>query len=199
MTTSYAQARAEDKQDLALTMRNQLLTELSQAREALSLSKSELADRIGRNRSTVQRAESGDVSISLTSFCEIAAGLGLTPRLVQDEGQHDPHVAQVLPQDMVHRGLHHNRTRFDLGDRDRQREAAISKSWEAVNATELGFSPVMTDLVPNFTQPQATAVATALQWLGSENGFDFLERALAAAGYDIVDNRASKSARKTRW
>lgn len=183
----------EDRQALAAQVQAQLLGTVATARAQLGLSQAELAQRIGRARMTVQRAEAEGAGTTLATFCELALGLGLTPRLQADEGQGDPQVASVAPQDIVHRGLHYNRTQHDQQWRDRQREAAFAHFWETVNEHRpVGLSPVMRHLVPGHTQAQASAVATAVQWLGSEVGFDFLTRALDAAGYDLVD-RAEKN------
>lgn len=180
--------RADDRQDLAQQVQAHLLAELATRRQQLGLSQAELGERIGRARMTVQRAEAEGANGTLATFVELALGLGLTPVLRADRGAGEPDVAQTAPEDIVHRGLHHNRTRHDLQWRDRQREAALAKSWEVVNERRpVGLSPVMDHLVPSHTQDQATAVATAIQWLGSEVGFDFLTRALEAAGYDIVE------------
>lgn len=91
------------------------------------------------------------------------------------------------PVTACHQGLHHNRTRYDLDFADRKREAALANAWEAQNDKESGSGEILGQLVPRYTQDQATAVATAIQWLGSEVGFEFLSGALAAAGYEIKE------------
>lgn len=189
-----------DRQEMAQHLQAHLLSALAHRRHQLGLSQAELGERIGRARMTVQRAEAEGAGTSMTTFVELAVGLGLTPVLKEDRGAGELDVAQMLPQDIVHRGLHHNRTKHDLSWRDRQREAALAKSWEAVNERRpVGLSPVMDHLVPSHTQEQATAVATAIQWLGSEVGFDFLARALALAGYDVVEQQPqTKAPRNTK-
>lgn len=188
MSSDFTAVQA--RQELAAQIQAQLLGTLATARAQLGLSQGEVAERIGRARMTVQRSEAEGAGATLTTFCELALALGLTPRLVAATGQGDPHVADVAPQDIVHRGLHHNRTQHDLQWRDRQREAAFARFWESVNEhRDVGLSPVMRHLVPDHTQAQASAVATAIQWLGSEVGFDFLTRALESAGYELVDRK----------
>lgn len=93
----------------------------------------------------------------------------------------------ATPVTASHQGLHHNRTRYDLQFEDRKREAALANAWEAQNDKESGSGEILGQLVPHYTQDQATAVATAIQWLGSEVGFEFLSSALAAAGYEIKE------------
>lgn len=190
-------AGTEDLQQQSELLRQQLLAQLSDMRKLLGLTQHELAARSGLTRMTVQRAEGEGGNVSLGSFLDMSLALGLTPRLLQpgesvSRLEHadavDPH-----PAHLVHRGYHHNRTKYDLDWDDRRREAALAQSWEAINKhTEVGLSPVMQHLVPGHTQAQASAVATAIQWLGSEVGFDFLSRALDRAGYEIRPKTPSK-------
>ncbi len=182
-------------QDAAEQFQAWLLGTLVTTRQQLGLSQTELAQRIGRARMTVQRAEAEGAGLALSTFIELALGLGLSPRLVADRGTGDPEIRQVPPEHIVHRGLHHNRTLHDQEWRDRQREKALAQFWEAVNERRpVGLSPVMDHLVPGHTQEQASTAATVVQWLGSEVGFDFLTRALNAAGYDVIDRQAADKA-----
>lgn len=183
---------ARTRQELAAGYGEMLISKLMTQRSHLGLSQAELAVRIGRNRMTVQRAEAPKTSPAISTFLELAVGLNLTPHLLTDNEKVET-VSGIAPADIVHRGAHFNRTRYDLEYRDRQREAALAKAWEAANVTRnTGLVPIMATLVPGHTQAQATATATALQWLGSEIGFDFLKSALANAGYEIVDVSAKK-------
>ena len=159
-----------------------LLSELATARQALGLSQAELAQRVGVSRMTVQRAEAENADINLSTFLALAQGLGLHFHLAPAPD------ASVEAHPPVHRGLHHNRTRGRSQGRDQDREAALAKAWEAANARNpVGLAPVMDSLVPGYSQAQASASATAVQWLGSMVGFDFLTRALGNAGYEIKD------------
>lgn len=183
--------RAQLRQEQAEWLRSGLLGQLAQRRQQLGLGKKELGLRIGRDRTTVQRAESEAGNVTLATFVEMAVALGMTPLLATDQGDGNPEVLRPAPGDFVHRGAHHNRTTHNPHDRDRQREAALAKAWEAANEHRpLGLSPVMEHLLPGCTQAQASAAATVVQWLGSEVGFDFLRRTLKAVGYDVVDERS---------
>ncbi len=191
----------DDLQELAKLVRANLLAELTRQRQSLGLTKLDLAQRIGRNRATVFRAEGleGEASVGLTTFCELAVGMGLTPMLVADDGQGHPDVMQVAPGDIVHRGRSHNRTRHDLQWRDRQREAALARAWEAENdLSTLPADSLMAALLPNHTQAEATAAATAIQWLGTDFGLVFLTKALEQAGYVVLDTHDPATARATR-
>lgn len=163
-------------------MQQHLLAQVRARREALSLTQTELGRRAGVTRMTVQRAELGVTS--LNSFVSLALAAGLTPQLLNEgvSGSVSPH-----PDNVIHRGYHFNRTKGNSQWESTKREAALAKHWQGVNAaTSIGLSPVMNHLVPQHTQDQASAVATAIQWLGSDVGFEFLTRALDVAGYDIV-------------
>jgi len=181
-------ARVDDIQHQASLVRSSLMGQVTEQRKALGLTQGELSARAGTSRMTVQRAEAEGADLQLSTFVELALALGLTPQLA---GANDTDGAlEQVPQDIVHRGFHHNRTKHDLNWRDRQREAALSKAWEAVNDhTTLGRSPIMPTLLPGHTQAQASAVATIVQWLGTEVGFEFLTNALGQAGYAIVEKK----------
>ena len=185
-----------DRHDTAEQLQSELLGQLAQQRQDLGLSQQELAERIGRNRMTVQRAEAAGAGVTLSTFVEMALGLGLTPRLATEA---EAGSVQPLSRDIVHRGLHHERTRHDRDWRDRQRERALAQAWEAVNVhQDVGLAPILDTLVPGATQEQATAAATVLQWLGSDVGFDFLVRTLGNAGYAVTDERAGVPVRNRR-
>jgi hypothetical protein len=192
---------AQDRQDVARVIRDRLLSGVATQRENLGLTKVELAERIGRNRATVQRAEAEDsgVGISLTSFCELAVGVGLTTLTQTDDRSGHPDVMTLAPHDIVHRGRSHYRTKSEPQWRDRQRERALACAWEAENDfSVLPVDSVMADLIPNHTQEEATAVATAIQWLGTEVGFVFLTKTLEKAGYAVVDTKDKSAAKRKR-
>lgn len=188
MTTSHA--ASEEIQQQADLLRQHLLAVVATARGQLGLSQSEVAQLMGRARMTVQRAEAEGGNVALTSFIEMALAVGLTPRLlaVGEEIASAPDAVAIAPHpaNIIHRGYHFNRTQHNTDWDDRKREAALAKAWQTVNEPDGGLSPVMETLVPGHTQAQASAVATAVQWMGSEVGFDFLKRALGKAGYEIV-------------
>jgi DNA-binding XRE family transcriptional regulator len=182
--------RVDDLQHQATLVRAALLGQLAGQRKTLGLTQGELADRTGANRMTVQRAETEGADPQLSTFVELALAAGLTP-LLASEGQAGNDI-ETAAQDIVHRGFNHNRTKRDLN----QLEAVLANAWEAVNDHNvLGRSPVMPTVLPGHTQAQASAVATIVQWLGSEVGFDFLVSALGQAGYAIVEGK-QKSARR---
>lgn len=170
-------------------LRGKLLDELGLARKTQGLTQTELAQRIGVNRMTVARAEADGADPLLSTFLAMAQALG---RQVRVTGAGEAGAAP-LPRDLVHRGLSRNRTQHHPDWRDRQREKALAQSWEAVNRDEgVGLSPILPSLVPGCTQEQATACATVIQWLGSDVGFDFLQRALERAGYSLIDKKESR-------
>ncbi len=176
--------------------RIELIRQLEATRKALGLTQAELAERIGVARMTVQRAEDIEESgPGLETFLLLALAMNLHPLLKAEEnGEYPP-----LPQDLIHRGLSHARTRHDLQWRDRQREAAFATLWEEENEHQpVGVQAPVPSLIPGITQPQATAAATVIQWLGSGVGFDFLTRALKAAGYSIVDDRSKPQEKHPR-
>lgn len=178
----------EQLQELSEQVRLNMLGRMALQREQLGLSQGELAIRAGVSRMTVQRAEVENGNVSLDSFCQLAVALGMTPTLMAPgesvQGDGDPRSAVTTV--MVHRGLHHNRTQRANDSRDRNRELSLANSWEKANAEGSCFTPTLQALLPGYTQDQATAAASVMQWLGSDVGFDFLTRALGVAGYDVV-------------
>lgn len=165
-------------------LRRTLIEQLSTARKALGLTQAELAERVGCARMTVQRAETVTEGTSLETFLLLALALNLFPMFTLGEDSKD----SPLPQDLVHRGLAHDRTRHHPEWRSTQREAAFAKAWEEVNEVRpVGIQPILPALIPGVTQSQATTAATIIQWLGSEVGFAFLTETLGKAGYDIAD------------
>lgn len=166
-----------------------LLGQLTETRKTLGLTQNELADRVGLSRMTVQRAEAPDADPQLSSFLAIALALNLLPQLRTSDNEMSPPATQ----DLVHRGLHHVRTLHDLQYRDREREAAFAGAWESANPNDpnglTALPPLLSELIPGCTQEQASAAATVVQWLGTTVGFEFIEQALATAGYAVVDKR----------
>jgi transcriptional regulator with XRE-family HTH domain len=190
---------AEDVKQVAELVRAKLVGQLAAARTALGLSQAELAERAGTNRMTVQRVEAeGGTAPSLSTFVQLALSLNMTPRLLADTANGDPDQFRPTSEAIVHRGYAFNRTKSDLEYRDRRREAALSRAWLDANADNRSLEPLMNYLVPQHTQDQASAAATAIQWLGSEQGFSFLQRALDAAGYAIVDHDAAPAKRRLK-
>jgi transcriptional regulator with XRE-family HTH domain len=180
----------------AETVQAQLLTQLAAARHTLGLTQAQVGERIGRTRMTVHRAEAENAGVALSTFVELALALNLAPQLVNSAGISVPAIApqpaMAEPEVVEHRGASYNRTQHNLDWRDRQREAAFAQAWESSNESAMaGLRPVMDTLVPNHTQAQASAVATVVQWMGSEVGFHFLVHALSNAGYQVADTKAA--------
>jgi hypothetical protein len=101
---------------------------------------------------------------------------------------------------LTHRGHHHNRTLVTEHWRSIQRERAFAKHWERENVEDDLFAKIQSDgsggtnahslkLLGEVNQQTAAGAAGAIQWLGSDVGFEFLKAALADAGYDIVDSK----------
>lgn len=90
---------------------------------------------------------------------------------------------------MNHIGLYHNRVvNQNMAD---SLEAALAAYWRLANASsffhgQIQNKPLLESLVPNYTQEQATACATVVQWLGTSVGLSFLESALDDVGYRLV-------------
>ncbi len=185
----------EAPEHTAKLVRASLLDQLAKHRQARGLKQEELASRAGMSRMTVVRMEAADSNPGLDSFIRAAIALNMQVRLEGDEVV-APGQASTHPADIIHRGLSYRRTQDNKEWRDRQREAALAKAWEAANLTRnVGLAPVMPALVPQHTQEQASAVATAIQWLGSEVGFDFLVQTLRRVGYEVVDTQANPAAK----
>lgn len=89
-----------------------------------------------------------------------------------------------------HKGFSHNRIFITDGSSHVKRENAFAKTWLEENPTlDYGLQPTLLALVPGCTQRDATVAATMMQWLGSPVGFNFLNKALADAGYKIVETK----------
>lgn len=178
--------KTDDLADLSDSNRSWLMQELEARRVQLGLDKTDLVERTGLSRATVQRATAEDADPQLSTFVRLALALNLQPALTKPgSGAEAP-----MPEDIVHRGLAYNRTKAPHDGMDRKREAALAAAWERENVhQEVGLSALMRHLIPNHSQEQATAVATVVQWLGSEVGFQFLRRTLDSVGYDIVQRR----------
>lgn len=182
------QAPASLTEDQVSAWRTFYMGQLAERRKAMGLSQQDLAARAGVTRMTVQRAET-ESNVSFDTFLQLAAALNLVPALTAGPGEENAlrEQAYVPPQNMVHRGTQHLRTRHNLDFSDRKREKALADAWEKANEHKsTGLEPLMHTLAPGATQPMATAAATAIQWLGSDIGFDFLKKALQKAGYDVI-------------
>jgi DNA-binding XRE family transcriptional regulator len=175
--------------DQVKVLRARLTQQLRETRERLLLTQDELGKRLGVSRVTVHRLESEAADPQLSTFLGAVLACGLDVEL--QEPSQEPASRFSAPERLKHRGLSYFRTQHDLGSRDRQRERALAKAWEAANKYQaVGLQPILPSLIPGGTQEQATACATVVQWLGSEVGFDFLKQALRNAGYDIVEQRS---------
>lgn len=153
-----------------------LLQGLKAALGNVGLSDADVASRTGLNRITVQRAKKDGADPKLSSFVAMASAAGVIPTLQKQEivdGYTDE-------KKVVHRGYSYVRINRDKS------EKAFAKTWEAINQTGVGVQPIMRYLVPNYTQDQASAVATVVQWLGTTVGFEFLTDALKNAGYSVT-------------
>jgi hypothetical protein len=166
---------------------------ITHRQEALGLNNTDIGERTGLNRLTIQRSREETADPKLSTVIGMAMSVGLTPVLIASgEGAHRQHEAAI-----IHRGLAHNRLKRDPEWKDVQREKALAESWEAVNeSVDVGLAPIMQTLVPDHDQAQASAAATAIQWLGSEVGFAFLQKALARAGYSVVETSRTGNAKK---
>jgi len=180
--------------DLIASIAGNMLGMISRQQEALGLNNTEFGERAGLNRLTIQRSRVEDADPKLSTVIAMAVCVGLTPTFLQSgEGACQQHEAAV-----VHRGLSYNRLNRDPDWRDVQRETALAKGWEAANEyVDVGLMPILQSLLPNYTQVQASAAATVIQWLGSDVGFMFLEKALANAGYSITDTATGKRKHKS--
>ncbi len=105
-------------------------------------------------------------------------------------------------QGLVHRGLAYTRTAQATGPVSR-RELQFAQAWQRENLRQSGLTGALDAMlraqdesgltsrdaprpVP-LDQNAATIAATAMQWLGSAQGFQYLADALEAAGYRLVD------------
>ncbi len=61
-----------------------ILPNLKQARKAAGLTQADLAERVGLNRATISKYESGDIDLSIKTVCDIAAALGVHPLYLLD-------------------------------------------------------------------------------------------------------------------
>jgi hypothetical protein len=165
----------------------QLMDVIQDEQSKLGLTDADVANRCGLHRATVGRAKrEGD--LKLTNFVAMSAALGLS---VTFKGKEN--TVHSAPEKMVHRGLSHFRTNGDEKYSDVKREKAFADAWEKENQGDISRGPMLRYLIPGFSQDQATAAATVMQWLGSEIGFSFLQETLKKANYEI---NATKESRK---
>lgn len=61
-----------------------ILPNLRQARKAAGLTQADLAERVGLNRATISKYESGDIDLSIKTICDLAAALGVHPLYLLD-------------------------------------------------------------------------------------------------------------------
>ena len=104
---------------------------------------------------------------------------------------------------LVHRGLHHDRTK--VKDALGRREEVFARAWEEENIVRQhgvrreAFPGVRCStlqalmvkdgsLVP-VSQETASAVATIVQWFATPIGFLFLHETLKKAGYRIIETK----------
>lgn len=164
-------------QERSRAMQASLLGQISAARKDRKLTQAQVSARTGRTRMTIQRAESDLAGVGLSTFVEMALVLGLVPVLKESEGG-----ARALQ----HKGVRNHHLPAEVASLGLSLEAAFAKGWEAVNAeAQLGFAPILSTLIPAATQEQATAAATAMQWLGTDVGLGFLRNVVSAAGYRL--------------
>lgn len=64
-------------------------------------------------------------------------------------------------------------------------EAAYARAWK--DAQHPGQDSLLRDLVPNCTADQARAMATVVQWLGSEVGNHFVQEVLRSQGWRVQE------------
>ena len=84
-------------------------------------------------------------------------------------------------------------------------EMVLSQEWENQNAGRPGRWSGTLELLlcsagdgritRDLLQPEATAAATAIQWLGSPVGFNWLSDTLKTAGYEVVKRGPSDDQR----
>lgn len=162
-----------------------ILSELGVARASVGITQQDQAAKTGLSRMTIQRMGADDADPLLSTVIAVAQTVGRDLELVEQK-------VATRAKRIVHTGLAHNRLRREAAWEDTKRETALAKTWEAHNkAASVGTDAVMKDLVPNHTQEQATAIATAIQWLGTDIGFAFLQEALGKAGY-VVEKKVAR-------
>lgn len=61
-----------------------ILPNLKQARKAAGLTQADLAERVGLNRATISKYESGGIDLSIKTICDIATALGVHPLYLLD-------------------------------------------------------------------------------------------------------------------
>lgn len=164
-----------------------LLGALRKARESASFTQEQLAQLAGLSRMTVARAEAPDADVQLSTFLQLAGALGFHATLTPPKAD-----VSGAPRAVTHRGVAYNRVTGAAAQRNPQ-EASLAKAWEAVNAPNPHLTPMLESLMPGHTQEQATAAATVIQWMGSEVGMDFLQRALAQCGWQLVPTAAPQA------
>lgn len=169
----------------------QLIDKIRHEQEVLGLTDVEVAARSQLSRMTVQRLKDEDSNPRLDSLIALSAAVGLNVELIKT-AQLERYTDERT---VIHRGLSRHRLKGNLAESDVKRELAFANAWEAANESRTCLPSLMHSLVPGHTQEQATAAATAVQWLGTSLGFDFLSEMLDSAGYEISEKGASKKKR----
>lgn len=77
---------------------------------------------------------------------------------------------KAVAPNLHHIGLAVNRLKIDHAAHER----AFAEQWAVENEMTPTSPPLLLQLIPDCTQEQATAVATVIQWLGSNVGQGFL-------------------------
>lgn len=171
-------------------IRSLLLGRLAGERERVGLTQAELARRTGLSRMTIQRAEANGADTQLSTFVAYACAVGLTPAL------EDARSAGMAPtQELVHHSAGLGLTGEAHPWRSRRRIAAFDQAWRDLNERQ----QVAAALAPGLSQSQATAMATVVAWLGTDQGVELLREVLGAQGYDIVDSVALESVAVPRY
>ena len=104
---------------------------------------------------------------------------------------------------LVHRSIRHDRTLIKDSVGSGRREKAFAETWVEDNkpqryhmfgpvCSRLEMLMVKNDRLIPVSQETATAVATIVQWLGTNFGRAFLDEALKKFGYHIVKIETKK-------
>lgn len=161
-----------------------LLGRLAGERERLGLTQAEIAQRTGLSRMTIQRLESNGADAQLSSFIAYACAVGLGPEL-----REAPDLNEALGQALSHHSAGLSLAEEAQPWRSRGRIAAFDQAWRLLNAHQRTASR----LIPGLSQPQATAMATVVAWLGTDQGVEFLREVLTSQGHEVADIVAAQA------
>lgn len=97
-------------------------------------------------------------------------------------------------QPLVHRGFNFDEPPRRLNFPDLVRQIELAEHWEQANSepADSRRPAPLPKLVPGCTARDAMVAATAIQWLGTDDGFVLLESALNAAGYLLTRKEESQ-------